>query len=122
MRRALLLILVLALAGCRPAQHPNAQPTDSLSQLVTEIVRKANAGDTQYFEALLDEPYKGQSAELIEMIKRSEMELNFRQRFEEKSDTTGRLNYHFLEKGCHFQIDLVLDGGTWTVDRIWFCR
>jgi hypothetical protein len=32
------------------------------------------------------------------------------------------LDYHYLEKACHFQIDLAQENGNWKVTRIWFCR
>lgn len=94
----------------------------SIDQVVREIVDRANSNDTQYFERVLDKPYKGQEEKLIGMIKRSEMLTNYKERLEMRSDVTARLNYHYLEKGCHFQVDLARENGTWIIKRIWFCR
>ena len=93
-----------------------------LRQLVGAIVRRANNNETQHFEALLDTSYKGQSSKLIEMIKESEMLSNYGERFRKLSDSTARLNYHDITKGCYFQIDVAKEDSKWKVTRIWFCR
>jgi hypothetical protein len=104
------------------AQEQPVVPDDALGALATEIAAKASAGDSKYFESLMDEPYKGQSEKLIEQVKRSEIQANYKQRFRQLSPTAGRLDYHYLEKACHFQIDLAQENGNWKVTRIWFCR
>lgn len=110
------------LAGCSAISPSAVQSTDPLNATVQELATKANAGDQEYFKALLDDSYKTQAARLIEMIKRSEIKQNYKQRFTERPDGTGRLNYHYLEKGCHFQVDLKKTDTKWKVTRIWFCR
>jgi hypothetical protein len=59
---------------------------------------------------------------LVEQIKRSGMAENYRSRLEGVSETKARLNYHYLERGCHFQIELEKRDGSWAMKRVWFCR
>ncbi|MFH2045723.1 MAG: hypothetical protein ABIK92_11320 [Pseudomonadota bacterium] len=94
----------------------------NLDELVLYIVQKANENDTKYFEKYLDESYKGQSSKLIGMIKKSEMLSNYKKHFSETLQNTANLNYHYLKKGCHFQIDLIKNNDGWKINRIWFCR
>lgn len=114
--------MTVMITGCLISFPFAMKPTDPLTATVQELVDKANAGDQEYFKALLDESYRTQVARLIEMIKRSEIKQNHKKRFKTQPDGTGRLNYHYLEKGCHFQVDLKKTDGKWEVTRIWFCR
>ena len=118
---SILVIVVSFIAGVIVGcdTESRARSIDDLVKMVTD---RAEAGDTQFFESLLDKPYKGKSPQLIEMIKRSGMLTNFKQRLTKQPDGTGRLNYHYLEKGCYFQIDLLEHDGVWRITRIWFCR
>lgn len=115
-------IVIVMLTGCSVSTPSIVQPSDSLGTAVQQLVTKADADDQKYFKAFLDESYKNQSAKLVTMIKRGEINLNYKQRFTKRLDGTGRLDYHYLEKGCHFQIDLRQKDGAWEVTRIWFCR
>lgn len=56
------------------------------------------------------------------MIGKSGMPENYRDRLEQRSDNAAHLNYHDLECGCHFQVDLKKQDGAWRVDRVWLCR
>ena len=38
------------------------------------------------------------------------------------SEKEVRLNYHYLERGCHFQIAIVWQNGSWVIKGIWPCR
>jgi len=120
--KTIIILMSVMLVGCSATSPSAVESTDSLKATVQELSAKANAGDQKYFEALLDESYKTKAAGLIEMIKRSEIEQNYKQRFTERPDGTGRLDYHYLEKGCHFQVDLKKTDEQWKVTRIWFCR
>lgn len=115
-----LIVALLAFPGVNGCS--SASEVSTVDQVVKEIVRRANANDTQYIEALLDHPYKNQAAYVIEMIKRSDMLSNYKQRLKPLSDTTARLDYHYLEKGCYFQIDLTRQNANWKVSRIWLCK
>ena len=114
-----LLILgsALMLIGCSSSAN-----TATVDGIVGEIVKHAQAGDTGFFAKYLDSSYKGQEKKIVQQIKASGMADNYKTRLEDVSDTKARLNYHYLEKGCHFQIDLEKQNGYWTIKRIWFCR
>jgi hypothetical protein len=90
--------------------------------LVTNIVVHATAGDAAFFAPLLDEHYRGRETNLVKMIRSSGMQTNYTERCAITTNGTGRLDYHYLELGCNFQIDLVQTNGTWNISRIWFCR
>lgn len=108
----------------------------SIDKLVTEIVVRAKADDKETFGKYLvahrdgdlpgdyEKRAEKQSQKLIEMVLRSDMENNYKQRLEHISSSNARLNYHYLEKGCHFQIELekIEEYGTWHIKNIWFCR
>ena len=96
--------------------------TDRVGPLVREIVTRAKKGDTAYFAPLMDQACKGQETNLVAMIQRSGMSTNYATRCRLETNGTGRLDYHYLEQGCHFQIDLAKTNNTWTIKRIWFCR
>jgi hypothetical protein len=113
----LIFSFLLLLVGCGQAAK-----TATVDEMVGEIVKHATADDTAFFAEYLDASYKGQEKQLIQQIKASGMSDNYKSRLEGVSETKARLNYHFLEKGCHFQIDLVRQDGVWTIKRIWFCR
>ena len=98
------------------------QLVDSLAALAAELVAKANAGDSLYFQNLMGGADKEQAAKLMEMIKKSGMETNCRERFTEDPVGIGHLNYHDLERGCHFQMKLSPTEGRWAVDKVSFCR
>jgi len=70
----------------------------------------------------MDASAKGQAQRMLEQIKASGMATNFTSQLEDLSETKARLNYHELEKGCHFQVDLEKRDGLWIIRRIWFCR
>ncbi len=67
-------------------------------------------------------PARRQESNLVAMIRRSGMSTNYVSRCSLNTNGTGRLDYHDLERGCHFQIDLAKTNDTWAVKRIWFCR
>ena len=117
MRMPVAIFCLLLLLGVRG----HAVMTGTVDELVAEIVQHAAADDMAFFSAYLDESSKGQAAQLIQQIKASGMADNFKSRLE-TSDTEGRLNYHDLKRGCHFQIDLAKQDGAWSIKRIWFCR
>jgi len=103
----------------------------SIDELVIEIVAQAKANNQELFRKTLktlDVEYKDHKQKLIEMILRSDMESNYKQRIKYISSSEARLNYHYLEKGCHFQIELEKEkdwkerSSWWTVKRIYFCR
>ncbi len=93
----------------------------TVDQMVAEIVKHATADDTDFFVAYLDAPYKEKANQLIQQIKASGMADNYKSRLE-VSETKARLNYHYLERGCHFQIDLMNQDGAWLIQRVWFCK
>jgi len=96
--------------------------TNEVGALVGKMVTRAQKGDTAYFAPLMDPHYKGKETNLVEMIQRSGMATDYVGRCTLHTNGTGRLNYHYLERGCHFQIDLAKTNQTWTIKRIWFCR
>lgn len=108
-----------AIAGAVIAQTDAPQ---EIAGLVKEIVEKAEASDATYFTPMMDPHYAGKETNLVVMIRRSGMMTNYAERCTLSTNGTGRLNYHFLERGCHFQIDLLKSNDTWRVQRIWFCR
>jgi hypothetical protein len=111
---------LLALVAC--AILAVSAATNELDALVREIVTRAEKGDTTYFAPLMAPHYRGQETNLIAMIRHSGMATNYADRSTLNTNGTGRLNYHYLERGCHFQIDLSKSNETWTIKRIWFCR
>lgn len=117
MKRLFLVIgLLFMLVAC--SQAPRIA---SIDDMVGEIVKRAKADDTAFFAKYVDPSIKGQERKLIEQIKASGMMDNYKSRLE-VSDSKARLNFHYLEKGCHFQIDLEKQNGSWLITRIWFCR
>ena len=112
----LLISLLLALTSCTQAAK-----MVTVDQMVAEIVKHATADDTDFFVAYLDAPYKEKANQLIQQIKASGMADNYKSRLE-VSETKARLNYHYLERGCHFQIDLMNQDGAWLIQRVWFCK
>ena len=94
----------------------------TVAGVVGEIVKRAEANDVEFFAMYLDPSYKGQEPKLIQMIKASGMPSNYPARLRHVSDASVRLDYHYLEEGCHFQVDLERKDGVWTIKRIWFCR
>jgi formiminotetrahydrofolate cyclodeaminase len=103
----------------------NAAPTAktaTIDETVAEIVKHAAIADNAYFTEHMDPSYKGQETKLIEQIKASGMAEDYKNRLENLSETKARLNYHYLEKGCHFQIDLEKQNNSWVIQRIWFYR
>jgi|ERR1043166_55292 hypothetical protein len=113
----LILGFQLLLGGCGQTAK-----TATVDRMVGEIVKRATTDEAAFFTEYLDTSYKGQKKQLIQQIKASGMADNYQSRLEGVSETKAHLNYHFLEKGCHFQIDLVKQDDAWTIKRIWFCR
>ena len=114
------IVAIFAISACLAAAVPIA--TNQVGILVTDIVTKADAGDTAYFAAHMGPHYLGQETNLVEMIKRSGMATNYTERLTLNTNGTGRLNYHYLERGCHFQIDITMTNDSWTIRQILFCR
>jgi len=103
--------------GCRPS--PKAETIDGL---VGEITKHASADDTAFFAQYMDASAKSQAPQILKQIKASGMTTNSTNRLETVSETKARLNYHYIEKGCHFQVDLEKQDGFWVIRRIWLCR
>jgi hypothetical protein len=120
--KTVITIVILMLTGCSATAPSPAQPDDSLGAVVQQLVAKAEAGDLKYFTSLLGKAHGDQSPVLVDMIRRSDISENYKQRFSTRPDGSGRLNYHYLEKGCHFQVDLRKNDVGWETTRIWFCR
>ncbi|MBN1475492.1 hypothetical protein JXA47_01940 [Candidatus Sumerlaeota bacterium] len=96
----------------------------ALGDVVQMIADQAEAGNTGYFAQLLEAP-EGMDdavAQLIAQIVSSEIAETYRDHISERSDSACHLDYHWLERGCHFQVDLSRSGYHWFVERIWFCR
>jgi hypothetical protein len=118
MRKPVLICsFLLLLGGCAQAIR-----TATVDELVGEIVKHATVDDTAFFADYLGASYKGQEKQLIQQIKASGMADNYKSRLEGVSETKARLDYDYLEKRCHFQIELVKLDDSWTIKRIWFCR
>ena len=111
---------ILFLGTCAVLAAPAV--TNEIAALVTEIVTRAEEGDAAYFAPHMDPNYKGRETNLVTMIQRSGMATNYVGRCALNTNGTGRLNYHYLEQGCHFQIDIAKTNEMWTITRIWFCR
>jgi hypothetical protein len=111
--------LLLAGCGATAASQPEAQ---SLKEAVTTLVQHAQAGDTRYFSGLMPSPTPGAAAQLVAMVRRSGMLTNYTERLHARSPTEARLDYHYLEKGCHFQVSLVKENSAWKVKQIGLCR
>ncbi len=118
MSKTLLIMCVgVSLIGCSPSVK-----AATIDDVVREIVKHAAAGDTEFFAQYMDPSYKGQERRIVEQIKASGMAENYKNRVEYVSEMTARLNYHYLEKGCHFQVDIEKQNGSWIIRKIWFCR
>ncbi len=115
-----IIVFVLILSAYAVLAAPNV--TNEVATLVTEIVTRAEKGDAAYFAPKMDPNYRGKETNLVAMIQRSGMATNYLGRCTVNTNGTGNLNYHYLERGCNFQIDLVKTNETWTIRRIWFCR
>jgi hypothetical protein len=102
-------------AGSQPKAH-------SLKEAVADLVHHAQAGDTNHLTALLSSPAPGVAAQVALMIQRSGMLTNYTERLRSFSPTEARLDYHYPEKGCHFQVSLEMRGSAWEVARIQLCR
>jgi hypothetical protein len=102
------------------AETSSANPT--LGAVVTNLVQRAEAGDVGFFKGLLGSSDDAVVTQVIRMVQRSGMLTNYTSRFESSSPTSARLNYHWLERHCHFQVDLHKDKDAWGVKRIGLCR
>ncbi len=111
----------LLLAACEGAVESKPQ-AQSLGAAVTNLFERAQAGDINYFTALVVSPAPGSAAGLMAMVRRSGMLTNYTERLHSTSPTEARLDYHYLEKGCHFQVNLAKQGSAWQVTGIWPCR
>ena len=56
------------------------------------------------------------------MVQRSGMLTNYTERLHASSATAARLDYHYPEKGCHFQVTLAKQGTAWHVTGLGLCR
>ncbi len=120
--RASAICAVLALvAGCSAGAR-NGLTGQSVGQVVTNIVAFAQAGKTTCFTPVFEPLGDLQTPQLFGMIQRSGMLTNYSGRLQMQSAVKARLDYHYIERGCHFQVDLQKNGSTWRVTRIWFCR
>ena len=90
--------------------------------LVNQIVEHSNANDIDYFESLLEEPYKGQASKLIDMIKRSGIQNNYEEYFSQDGKGHSRLNGHDFKNAMNIQIDLKKEADQWRIVSIWFCK
>jgi predicted small lipoprotein YifL len=114
-------LMVFSLSGCGKA--PDRVPaSQTVGDVVTNLVARAQTNDTAYFSGLLDAAVSNQAPQLISMIQRSGMATNFVGRLRKDSATQARLDYHDEEHNCHFQVDLQQSGADWKVRRIYFCR
>jgi hypothetical protein len=93
-----------------------------LDRLVAQIVTEAGTTNIPFFAPHMDQAYKGRETDLIGMINQSGMPTNYLTRYHLETNGTARLDYHLLERGCNFQIDLAMTNGDWNIRRIWFCR
>jgi hypothetical protein len=93
-----------------------------LEELVAAIVNRARANDVSFFETHLRLSSKDKAGELVAMVLRSGMLDNFRYQIEPVSPRSVRLDYHYLERGCHFQIELRLTQNGWDISGMEFCR
>lgn len=111
----------VVLAEMPGSEAQGAEPRD-IAALVAELVGRAKADDATYFGARMDPGQSGQAEVVADMIRRSGMATNFAERCTFSTNGTARLDYHMLERRCHFQVDLVNSNGIWTARRFWFCR
>ena len=100
-----MIVVVLILTACAVLAAPSV--TNEVAALITEIVTRAEKGDTAYFACNMDPNDKGKETNLVAMIQRSGMATNYAGRCTVNANCTGNLNYHYLERGCNLQIDLV---------------
>lgn len=114
-------LVAISLSGCGKARDAAPAP-QTVGDVVTNLVARAQANDAAFFAALLDASVSNQAPQLISMIQRSGMQTNFVGRLRKDSATQARLDYHDEESKCHFQVDLQQEGVDWKVRRIYFCR
>ncbi len=120
-RRWLACVALTCLSGCNLATR-NTLTGQTVGDVVTNIVKFAQAGSTAPFMPMF-EPHDDLSAlKLLGMIQRSGMLTNYASRIESCPEGRARLDYHYLERGCFFQVDLQRDGDRWRVTRIFLCR
>lgn len=113
-------LTVLAISCSKQPEEPVAGQT--VGDIATNLVQRAQANDTNYFVGFLDSSAKDQAPQLIEMIHRSGMLTNYAGHLRKDSLTQGRFDYHAPEAQCHFQVDLQQEGADWKVRRFYFCR
>jgi hypothetical protein len=95
----------------------------ALEEAVQRIAERAEEGNTDFFAPLLGDPATAESVmQMIEQIRISEIAETYRDHISERSSSACHLDYHWLERGCHFQVDLVRGSAEWHVERIWLCR
>ena len=113
--------LVTLLSGCRAESAEISG--ESIGALVTNLVKQADASETALLASVLQPGDKvTEVSSLMPMIQRSGMLTNYLERLEQHSTTNARLNYHWLERHCHFQVELANTGALWRVTRIGYCR
>jgi hypothetical protein len=114
-------LAALVLAG-RAIPAVNPPKAHGLEAAVAGLVQHAQAGDTNYFNGFLAAPNPVIAGQLVGMVQRSGMLTNYSERLHASSATTARLDYHYPEKGCHFQVTLSKQGATWHVTGLGLCR
>ncbi|MCF7669151.1 MAG: hypothetical protein K9N48_05180 [Verrucomicrobia bacterium] len=100
----------------------NIVTNQDLTEIVNTIVSNAEKGKKDQFLPYLEENDKSRVGELIEMIKRSDMTDNYKERMQPVSRNRVNLNYHYPKKNCYFQIEVKRESkdDEWKILKIWF--
>lgn len=121
MRIAAWLAVAVVASGCSP-EAPKPLAGQTIETVVTTLVQRAQAGDSNYFVAFLDSGKLEDAAQIMTMVQRSGMATNYLGRLRKDSAGQARLDYHDPDAECHFQVDLQQAGADWRVRRFYFCR
>ena len=73
-------------------------------------------------KSYIDESDKDKTIEISLMIKKSNLPETYEKHIEKIDETLYRLNYHQLDKGLHFQVDIKNIDDKYFIKRIWLCR
>ena len=121
MKRTVAAVLLVSAVGVVGGCSRGFQ-AHSVAELCQEVAARADAEDELFFQAYMSEAERSEVGSLIGMVKRSKIAFSYTERLHEERDGSFRLDYHWLEQGCSFQIEGTQSDGTWRLCRIWFCR
>lgn len=115
-------IIVILIFNCNSVIAENPIGFNNISELVSYLYRLPDMHVLDELKSYIDEPYKDKTVEISLMIKKSNLPKTYEEHIEKIDETLYGLNYHQLDKGLHFQVDIENIEDKYFIKRIWLCR